>query len=642
MEKTSVTTIKDIELTAAKDDKTDDTQKLNVKVSFHTHVGWDGTLVLLSMLLISGLFGYLTYIYTSWFVKFNRDFVWAFIIMGCLFLFLILYYLIRWRNMVKKFMEEENAASKEEEEEHKDTSTTSWFDKAKSRYNDFQIIGKYYLLQLYMLEIIESMNQIINVFTVYTCSLPVEITSILCILLGMDCFHTTKFMIQDNNPGKRDRQIIIDTCMDFLCVIVPIFVMYFGYRVPISVQDMLQITCIQTFTMLMKLDTILEEIIRSRTAKATLQAQEKTAAKVDRHRKSLFRGLSHYEIGEQQQIAIPKVVHMGAGCCKFIFGILFMCIGIAHLAVQNDVQCEPELLWKSCEVKVPFCGDMFKPTCNCVVLDVKKHNWTVLPKEMNEMMALKVMKVNHGPLEKLSEIFDVDFSKVVFLDLSYNALSNIPKSIGDIKIKTLKLANNKLVEIPDSIWGNVYTVHLEFDNNNISSIPLSVQKATALNRLFMTNNSLVDLRDNIFDNLKLYSLFLDGNKLKSIPQSVLSMKTLRNLKISDNYISHIPKDIMNLMELDDIDLRNNTIASLPNEFEKLSNTLTYIYLHNNPICTNKWLDTNVNIKEMIESSPGAGCEEQCSIYCQDRYLGNGICGGECNFEDCKFDGGDCT
>ena len=57
MGKTSVTTIKDIELTAAKDDKTDDTQKLNVEVSFYTHVGWDGTLVLLSMLLISGLFG---------------------------------------------------------------------------------------------------------------------------------------------------------------------------------------------------------------------------------------------------------------------------------------------------------------------------------------------------------------------------------------------------------------------------------------------------------------------------------------------------------------------------------------------------------------------------------------------------------
>ena len=56
------------------------------------------------------------------------------------------------------------------------------------------------------------------------------------------------------------------------------------------------------------------------------------------------------------------------------------------------------------------------------------------------------------------------------------------------------------------------------------------------------------------------------------------------------------KKLLNLFELEDIDLRNNTIASLPNEFEKLSNTLTYIYLHNNPICTNKkWLDTNINI-----------------------------------------------
>lgn len=99
----------------------------------------------------------------------------------------------------------------------------------------------------------------------------------------------------------------------------------------------------------------------------------------------MFRGLSHYEIGEQQQVAIPKVVHIGAGFCKFVFGLLFMCIGIVHLAVQNDVRCEPELLWKRCEVKVPFCGNIFEAQCNCVVLNVKKHNWTVLPKEMNEM-----------------------------------------------------------------------------------------------------------------------------------------------------------------------------------------------------------------------------------------------------------------
>ena len=55
--------------------------------------------------------------------------------------------------------------------------------------------------------------------------------------------------------------------------------MWFGYRVPISVQDMLQITCIQTFDV----DEIryhLEEIIRSRTAKQLYKHKKKLLRKL--------------------------------------------------------------------------------------------------------------------------------------------------------------------------------------------------------------------------------------------------------------------------------------------------------------------------------------------------------------------------
>ena len=44
-------------------------------------------------------------------------------------------------------------------------------------------------------------------------------------------------------------------------------------------------------------------------------------------------------------------------------------------SLQNTTTCEP-LLWKSCTVKTPFCGNAFRATCNCVVLNVRKHNWT--------------------------------------------------------------------------------------------------------------------------------------------------------------------------------------------------------------------------------------------------------------------------
>ena len=85
----------------------------------------------------------------------------------------------------------------------------------------------------------------------------------------------------------------MDTSVDFFCTALPILLMWFGYKVPISVQDMIQIALFPAFMMLLKLDTILEEIIRSRTAAATIKVQEEIATLSSRRRKSLYRGLSH-------------------------------------------------------------------------------------------------------------------------------------------------------------------------------------------------------------------------------------------------------------------------------------------------------------------------------------------------------------
>ena len=149
----------------------------------------------------------------------------------------------------------------------------------------------------------------------------------------------------------------------------------------------IQIAVFPAFMMLMKLDTILEEIIRF-VPQLQLSVQEKTATRASRCRKSLYRGLSHFEIAEQQQAAVPRAVHMGAAGCKFLFGSMFLLIAMVQLVVQNNTTCEP-LLWDSCVVKTPFSGNAVPTTCNCAVLNVRKHNWTALPKEIQQMNALK-------------------------------------------------------------------------------------------------------------------------------------------------------------------------------------------------------------------------------------------------------------
>ena len=70
---------------------------------------------------------------------------------------------------------------------------------------------------------------------------------------------------------------------------------------------------------------------------------------------------------------------------------------------------------------------------------------------------------------------------------------------------------------------------------------------------------------------------------------------------NNNNISEIPDYWNSLASLKDIDLRNNAIEKLPeNAILKLKSSLKYIYLCNNPICTNGWLNTVPKIRDLVE------------------------------------------
>ena len=138
--------------------------------------------------------------------------------------FLALLWLLKnWRPLQKTI---QNVLEDEKEEQARNALAEMY---AKTYIN-----GPFFLWKLYVLEVIESIMQIINFFTVYLCSLPVEVSAIFGIALGMDSFARGFGIMQENTPIRRDRQIKVDIFMDFSTVTVPLLVIWFAYNVPIS------------------------------------------------------------------------------------------------------------------------------------------------------------------------------------------------------------------------------------------------------------------------------------------------------------------------------------------------------------------------------------------------------------------------
>jgi len=611
----------------------------DIKMSYCTHVGWDGTLILFSFLVLSGFSWYLVYVYTMYLERFDRQLVWIYMILGILYILTTIYLLVNWESIAKDYTE--RALTKRNS--HRGVSPIMQF------YRETFINGKYYLWKLYFIELLESFNQLNNLINVYLCSLPVGFSSGICIFLGIDSFIRGYEVMHDNTPERRDRQIKIDILVDTLCMIGPLLIMRFIFRVPISIDEIVLVTLFPALCLFSKLRSIFREIIRLLSFELVRKQQSIAAKRLARNRRSIYAVLETTEVAMKQQNAIPKNVRKGFAVYNIVYGIFMLIVAIVQLSIVGSKEmtnCQPLLLWTSCSVKTPFCANLFQPTCNCAVLNVRKHNWTILPDEIQEMNALKVLQVNHGILQHVPKAFDdTNFNKLVKVDLSYNLLSTLPTSLGSMKFTHLKLANNKLTNVPESIWKNNYIYHLELDNNNISKIHSSIQNAKSLTNLYLSNNSISEMPIEL-TTLNLYVLMLDGNRLIKISEKIGNIKTLSILNLhNNNNISTVPDSIGKMIKLRQLDLRNNAIEILPNDaILKLQKSLKYIYLYDNPICINGWLNANSDMRNMVDQSAelyDAGCQPQCSMYCQDKWLDSKICLRECNSKACKFNNGAC-
>lgn len=114
------------------------------------------------------------------------------------------------------------------------------------------------------------------------------------------------------------------------------------------------------------------------------------------------------------------------------------------------------------------------------------------------------------------------------------------------------------------------TSDIRITNNKIKEIPDSIGDLTSLVRIIMDNNQVTKISNKLVDLVNFIDLRLAGNKLEQIPDIIYNLKKLSVLFLNNNVINEIPPQIGELRNLTHLSLANNPIEYLPHSIQKLT------------------------------------------------------------------------
>ena len=254
--------------------------------------------------------------------------------------------------------------------------------------------------------------------------------------------------------------------------------MWFRYRVPIAMSEMIAILVWPSFCILSKVRSIFKEI-RMNIAQSI--PGQKLASDSMARQSNYIRNL------KLQEEVFPKSVRRALSVYNVLYGMFFLCYGIIQIQAiytppdctslhPNDRPNDVKALYDGCIVKVPTCGSTFNPSCNCVVLQLDHHNFTRLPGMFTEMNALKKIQIKDGPLRTLPEDIGTKLYRISEVNVDFNRLQALPDSMGKAnELTTLYASFNEISEVPLLLWQSNSISQLDLSSNKLNMIPDDVQ-----------------------------------------------------------------------------------------------------------------------------------------------------------------------
>ncbi|CAO3651275.1 unnamed protein product [Cunninghamella echinulata] len=190
-----------------------------------------------------------------------------------------------------------------------------------------------------------------------------------------------------------------------------------------------------------------------------------------------------------------------------------------------------------------------------------------------------LFRFTFGP-RKMSNINESDFVSFQHVGLQGRNLSTIPIFLYQHvkEIISLDLTKNLWVEIPlDFMQACTQLKELWLVDNEYSSLPSSIRRATQLEHLNITGNRLRDLSPAHLEDIpQLKSLRACNNKLETLPENFGQLRQLSHLNISNNCLTTFPMVLCDMVQLTYLDISFNKITHLPEEIGNLKK-LTHFF-----------------------------------------------------------------
>ncbi len=163
------------------------------------------------------------------------------------------------------------------------------------------------------------------------------------------------------------------------------------------------------------------------------------------------------------------------------------------------------------------------------------------------LLGIKALKIEEG-LESFPEELFTLCDSLELLDLSGNALEDLPDLSRFTKLKIAFFSQNKFTKVPNSFKECHNLFMLGFKSNAIEKfdediLPLSISW------LILTDNRLKQLPSSIGKLTKMQKFPLAGNRLTSLPESMKNLKNLELIRLSANNLTEIPKWLLELPKL---------------------------------------------------------------------------------------------